>query len=183
MSSQVPQAPAGWFPDPLGRFESRYWDGRAWTSAVQRDGKVDSDPEAIPPDAAGSDHSKVEIPPGEAAAPPSSASDRETSLSPEDAQGRLAQMMAMSGITIRSSAPGRIDGYLAVKGQPNVVVAIILLFVCLIPGILYLVFASRMVSHPVSVILVASGHGTRIAARGSAQVLQVISPLLGQLPW
>ncbi|MBN2841254.1 MAG: DUF2510 domain-containing protein [Coriobacteriia bacterium] len=38
--------PPGWFPDPAGRHESRYWDGIEWTSAVRdRDGdSVDPHP-------------------------------------------------------------------------------------------------------------------------------------------
>lgn len=27
---------AGWHPDPLGRFDSRYWDGARWTQHVGR---------------------------------------------------------------------------------------------------------------------------------------------------
>ncbi len=33
-----PQAPAGWFPDPYGRYEQRYWDGTTWTNSVLVDG-------------------------------------------------------------------------------------------------------------------------------------------------
>lgn len=32
---------AGWHPDPLGRFDQRYWDGQRWTQhvgRVERDG-------------------------------------------------------------------------------------------------------------------------------------------------
>jgi putative membrane protein len=39
-----PPPPAGWFPDPAGRHEIRYWDGRVWTDHV-RDGQMaDRDP-------------------------------------------------------------------------------------------------------------------------------------------
>lgn len=27
---------AGWHPDPLGRFQARYWDGERWTQHVGR---------------------------------------------------------------------------------------------------------------------------------------------------
>lgn len=36
--------PAGWFPDPAGRFEHRYWDGSAWTHHVARGGQQGLDP-------------------------------------------------------------------------------------------------------------------------------------------
>ena len=31
-------SPAHWAPDPFGRYESRYWDGRRWTDAVSSSG-------------------------------------------------------------------------------------------------------------------------------------------------
>ena len=31
--------PAGWYADPSGRFELRYWDGNAWTEHVSRAGQ------------------------------------------------------------------------------------------------------------------------------------------------
>ncbi len=36
--------PAGWYADPSGRFELRYWDGGAWTEHVSRAGQQFTDP-------------------------------------------------------------------------------------------------------------------------------------------
>lgn len=36
--------PAGWYADPSGRFELRYWDGAAWTEHVSRAGQQETDP-------------------------------------------------------------------------------------------------------------------------------------------
>ncbi len=36
--------PAGWYADPSGRFELRYWDGTAWTEHVSRAGQQFTDP-------------------------------------------------------------------------------------------------------------------------------------------
>ena len=36
--------PAGWYADPSGRFELRYWDGSAWTEHVSRSGQQFTDP-------------------------------------------------------------------------------------------------------------------------------------------
>jgi len=45
--SQPPQAPvqspAEWYPDPFGRFQLRYWDGREWTSHVSTNGQTHHD--------------------------------------------------------------------------------------------------------------------------------------------
>jgi len=36
--------PANWYPDPMGRFELRYWDGSEWTGHVSTAGQQSSDP-------------------------------------------------------------------------------------------------------------------------------------------
>jgi hypothetical protein len=40
----TPSVPAGWYADPAGRFELRYWDGAAWTEHVSRAGQQHTDP-------------------------------------------------------------------------------------------------------------------------------------------
>jgi hypothetical protein len=40
----TPQVPAGWYADPAGRFELRYWDGGSWTEHVSRAGQQYTDP-------------------------------------------------------------------------------------------------------------------------------------------
>jgi hypothetical protein len=34
----------GWYPDPAGRHERRYWDGRGWTSLIEDSLVTGSDP-------------------------------------------------------------------------------------------------------------------------------------------
>jgi hypothetical protein len=45
-AAQAPanQTPAGWYADPSGRYELRYWDGNAWTEHVARGGQQYTDP-------------------------------------------------------------------------------------------------------------------------------------------
>lgn len=33
-----PMTPAGWYPDPFGRFQFRYWDGSVWTQNASTNG-------------------------------------------------------------------------------------------------------------------------------------------------
>jgi hypothetical protein len=40
----TPTVPAGWYADPSGRFELRYWDGNGWTEHVSRAGQQFTDP-------------------------------------------------------------------------------------------------------------------------------------------
>jgi uncharacterized protein YxjI len=49
MTNVPPQAPPGqhppgWFPDPFGRHESRWWDGAKWTEHVASHGRQSVDP-------------------------------------------------------------------------------------------------------------------------------------------
>ena len=43
-SAAVPSVPAGWYADPSGRYEQRYWDGGTWTEHVARGGAQFTDP-------------------------------------------------------------------------------------------------------------------------------------------
>lgn len=43
-ASSSAAAPAGWYADPSGRFELRYWDGGRWTEHVSRGGTQYTDP-------------------------------------------------------------------------------------------------------------------------------------------
>ena len=43
-SRPPPSVPAGWYADPAGRYELRYWDGSAWTEHVSRAGQQYTDP-------------------------------------------------------------------------------------------------------------------------------------------
>lgn len=40
----APAVPAGWYADPAGRFELRYWDSNQWTEHVSRAGQQFTDP-------------------------------------------------------------------------------------------------------------------------------------------
>jgi hypothetical protein len=40
----TPSVPAGWYADPAGRYELRYWDGNTWTEHVSRGGQQYTDP-------------------------------------------------------------------------------------------------------------------------------------------
>jgi hypothetical protein len=43
-AAATPSVPAGWYADPAGRFELRYWDGGTWTEHVSRAGQQYTDP-------------------------------------------------------------------------------------------------------------------------------------------
>ncbi len=43
-AASAPSVPAGWYADPAGRFDLRYWDGGKWTEHVARGGQQYTDP-------------------------------------------------------------------------------------------------------------------------------------------
>ncbi|MEO5902172.1 MAG: DUF2510 domain-containing protein [Ilumatobacteraceae bacterium] len=43
-AAATPAVPAGWYADPAGRFDLRYWDGSTWTEHVSRAGQQFTDP-------------------------------------------------------------------------------------------------------------------------------------------
>jgi hypothetical protein len=43
-AASTPSVPPGWYADPAGRYELRYWDGTAWTEHVSRAGQQYTDP-------------------------------------------------------------------------------------------------------------------------------------------
>lgn len=44
VAAATPAVPAGWYADPAGRFDLRYWDGNTWTEHVSRAGQQYTDP-------------------------------------------------------------------------------------------------------------------------------------------
>lgn len=48
MTDSTGTNPAGWYPDPEGRHEHRYWDGSSWTDQVSDAGAVSSAPLGAP---------------------------------------------------------------------------------------------------------------------------------------
>jgi len=43
-AAAAPAVPSGWYADPAGRYELRYWDGSAWSEHVSRAGQQFTDP-------------------------------------------------------------------------------------------------------------------------------------------
>ena len=56
-----PTTPPGWFPDPLGRHEQRYWDGQQWTEHVVSHGRQAVDVPAAPQQVPTVNHSPDKI--------------------------------------------------------------------------------------------------------------------------
>jgi hypothetical protein len=48
VGQQLGSGGPGWYPDPLQRFQHRYWDGTIWTEWVSTAGQLAIDTEPVP---------------------------------------------------------------------------------------------------------------------------------------
>lgn len=196
MGSVVPDG-AGWYADPAGRFDDRYWDGASWTSAVKRGEHVESDPEAVPAGlGAGESAGSPSVPPppsggGPDARPGVAPPERSlgamergwTSLPPAEAQSEVVRVLSAAGIPIQGQQPGLVHAVVPLRGRPNVMRAILLDALCIIPGIIYMIRASRTRMLPADVCLVPSSSGTTsIAVRAAPEARQALLSVLAALP-
>jgi hypothetical protein len=190
----------GWHRDPAGRFDSRYWDGSRWTSAVMRNGQVDTDPRELDSAAdgigpasttgiGGSVSSTGAAPVASMGPQPAifaagwTAADRFTSLAPAEAHARIVQLLPLGGITLTDNSPGRLSAQVSAAEEPNWIVVVALCFLWLLPGLIYWYIKSRPVAHPLVVQLLPAELGTQIKLQGDAVALERIAPVLAQLPW
>lgn len=189
---------AGWFSDPAGRFDNRYWDGGQWTSAVKRGEQVESDPDSLPASLLTEDASSAV--PGATLPPPPGASptpkvappafphvksgDRLTSLPVTEAQREVVRVLPLAGISVKAEQPGQVHAAVPFKGQANIAIIIILCFICIIPGVLYAMTASRVKMQPAVINLApSSAESTVITIQAPPQARQSILTALGTLPW
>jgi hypothetical protein len=196
MTSAAPGG-AGWYTDPAGRFDDRYFDGSKWTSAVKRGEQVESDPEAVPDRfAAGEDSGSPTIPPppsasqaqsGQAVAPPGwplgATGDRRTSLPLAEAQREVVRCLSLTGIVVKDQQPGLVQAAVPLKGETNVAIAVILCVLCIIPGVIYLITSSRTRMLPAAVALATASPGTTvITVQAAPAPRQAVLSALGTLP-
>lgn len=110
------ESPAGWFNDPYGRYEQRYWDGTQWTGEVATGGVRAIDPMGASP----------VIPvatPASAFAPPDAPSAAAaTNASPESAVDRFIGSL---GEPARERPPARLRATLGGLGGASLAVGVL----------------------------------------------------------
>jgi Protein of unknown function (DUF2510) len=192
---------AGWYPDPAGRFDDRYWDGNQWTAAVKRGEQVESDPDSVlaefptstaatsaapttsqPPPGGGPPSGQMVTPPPWPRGP-GGAGDRQTSLPLAQAQREIVRILPLAGILVKGEQPGQVQAAVPVKGEPNVATVVILCLLCLIPGLIYWAVSSRVRMEPVVVYLAPSHGTTTVTVQAALGARQAVLNALGALPW
>lgn len=83
------EQPAGWYPDPTGRHQHRYWDGRGWTEHVGSNGTASTDP--MPPQPGATAHAAQAEPARPAAGESPAAAVVDDRLEEEEIRGILAE--------------------------------------------------------------------------------------------
>ena len=76
--ARTPAMPAGWYDDPTGVGDARYWDGFAWTQAVSTRGitvnaPIEEDRAGVPPVPGSEFRAAVPVPPTPTYVPPAAA--------------------------------------------------------------------------------------------------------------
>ena len=152
-----------------------------------RGGEVLSDPETLPEGEPGSTVTPPTpappVPPGPGIVPAVGPNDRYTSLSPDEVHNRLGQMLQMQGWSVTSSAPGRFDVSMSIPGSANTLLGVVLILICLVPGIIYFIVKGRPTLLKASITFVPSDTGTRLAVHGSPEALERLGPVMVMLPW
>lgn len=181
------QGGPSWLPDPAGRFELRYWDGNAWTTAVQTGGQTLSDSGPLPEGEPGAAFAALEPPPpiatGPSYVPAPGPEDRYTSLSPDVAQRQLGQWLQLEGWNVAWPAQDRFELTLSIPGNANTMIGCLLLLIWLVPGIIYFLLAGRSTVHRATMTFVREDNGTRIAIQASPQAMQRLAGVMVRLPW
>lgn len=177
VSPQAGQGGAAWLPDPEGRYDYRYWDGSAWTTAVIREGQVDTD--AVPVAVPQHQQPPMALP----AYQDRNALDRTTSLPPDVAMHRTGQLLAASGWSVTVTAPHTLRGIVSVPGTPNYVVGVLLCLLWLVPGVVYFAVKLRAQPHQADIAVLPDGQGARIVVTCDQQAAERLIPALSQLPW
>lgn len=105
-----------------------------------------------------------------------------TSLPPHVAGDHLAFAVAQQGGTITTKGPGVITGTFTTHRSPNVLVAILLFLLCIIPAIIYLISESKDRTEPFTVTLQPAGQGTHIHVAGAGAAAHAARTSAMRLP-
>ena len=90
-----------------------------------------------------------------------------TALPPAQAQQAVLTELAAIGAQVHHQRPGTLTGTWTLQRRPSVPVAILLFLLCVVPGVIYLIAASKDRTEPFHITLTPNGQGTTIHVAGS----------------
>jgi hypothetical protein len=86
-----------------------------------------------------------------------------------------AQLLVANGAMITSQSAGGISGYVLTRKKPDLITAVLLFLLCIIPLIIYLISASKDVQDPFTLTFVPDGGGTRMHGNGQGRGLDAVA--------
>jgi hypothetical protein len=108
---------------------------------------------------------------------------RYTSLSIVQAQSEAVRLLPLAGIQIKGHSPGQVHGVVVTAGQPNWVIAVLLIIFCVVPAVIYLLLSSRPRHYACTLHFAPSGPGTMITIQAGNGIREQVQAALGALPW
>ena len=105
-----------------------------------------------------------------------------TTLDPATAAHDLAMLMSARGAILTTQGPGGLSGYFVVRNGPSVLMGLLLLLLCFVPGLLYLLLGGSTSTEPFSIGLTVTEHGTGTAVTGQGKGLAEARWAVTQLP-
>ena len=113
---------------------------------------------------------------------PSQAPRYVTWLPPDSASQRLALTLAGRGATVTTQSVSGLAGFVTTVKKPSIVLGLLLMLLCLVPGVLYFAFAGGSSTEAFSISLTPTSAGTRVGWNGQGQGLAVAAWACAQLP-
>jgi hypothetical protein len=188
MAAEEVSPPAGWYPDPTGRFPQRQWDGSEWAAAVVGE----SGGEILDQLFVTASRLDAEIAAPQRLAHASGVgmpqtggtrATRYTSLVPELAARQLANSLQLLGtIELTQVDASTVQGVVRIKGQINWIIAVVLICIYLVPGIVYIVWAQREKQDPFRLMLSPEVGGTRVTLECPPNTQPMLARALASLP-
>lgn len=105
-----------------------------------------------------------------------------TTLPPNVTGDHLAFAVAQQGGTITAKTPTMITGTFTTHRSPNVLVAILLFVLCIIPAIIYLITESKDRTEPFTVTITPAGQGSDIHVAGAGSAAHAARTAAMRLP-
>lgn len=105
-----------------------------------------------------------------------------TTLEPSAAQQQLALLLVSRGAIITAQSSSGVTGHFVTDKGPSIMLGLLLLLLCLVPGVLYLLLAKNTVYESFSITLRPTTNGTALARSGQGKGLASATWACAQLP-
>ncbi len=107
---------------------------------------------------------------------------KSTRLAPEAAVGALAQAVTARGAHITTQSATTLTGTITVPRKPNIIAALVLFMLCIVPMVIYLIVQSRPDVYVWSIHVAPEGEGSIVTYSGHPGAGPAIFAAVSSLP-